>query len=92
MNPSKFKDCSNMDPVKNNPGIYCLRIKNINLLPNKYTKKLLERNHNIIYIGIAERSLKKRFLNQELRAKGHGTFFRSLGTILGYKPPQRLSI
>ena len=49
-------------------------------------KNLKDRNHNIIYIGIASQSLSKRFLNQELRAKGHGTFFRSIGAILGYKP------
>ena len=41
--------------------------------------------HNIIYIGIASQSLRKR-LNQELRAKGHGTFFRSIGAVLGYSP------
>jgi hypothetical protein len=44
--------------------------------------------HNIIYIGIATESLKKRFLNQELRANGHGTFFRSIGAVLGHRPPK----
>lgn len=27
-----------------------------------------------------------RFLSQELRARGHGTFFRSIGAVLGYRP------
>lgn len=44
--------------------------------------------HDILYIGIASENLYNRFLNQELRAKGHGTFFRSMGAVLGYKPPK----
>lgn len=47
---------------------------------------LKKREHNILYIGIASKSLNKRFLNQELRAKGHGTFFRSIGSVLGFRP------
>ncbi len=27
-------------------------------------------------------------LGNELRARGHGTFFRSLGAVLGYLPPK----
>jgi hypothetical protein len=30
--------------------------------------------------------LNERFLKQELRARGPGTFFRSLGAVLGYRP------
>jgi hypothetical protein len=45
-----------------------------------------ERQHNVFYIGIATDSLLTRFLNQELRAKGHGTFFRSIGALLGFRP------
>ncbi|WP_338157334.1 GIY-YIG nuclease family protein [Porphyromonas gingivalis] len=43
-----------------------------------------ERNHNILYFGIAI-NLKQRLM-QELFAKGHGTFFRSLGALLGHRP------
>ena len=85
MNLKDFKNCSSIDNlVPNSPGIYCLKIKDINSLPKEFAKILSERNHNIIYIGIASKSLKKRFLDQELRAKGHGTFFRSIGAILGF--------
>lgn len=77
------------DLVKNSPGLYCIRITDIYKLPNPYNEVLNSRGHNILYIGKATKSLKKR-LNQELRAKGHGTFFRSLGAILGYRPERSL--
>lgn len=88
MDESKFsiaKDIDEVVPIK--PGLYCIRIKNINVLPEPFRTELENREHNIIYIGIASQSLNKRMLNQELRANGHGTFFRSLGAILGFRPP-----
>jgi hypothetical protein len=88
MSESNFKSAKIIDStVPSNPGMYCIRIKNIDTLPVLFNTELKKRGHNIIYIGIATKSLNKRMLNQELRAKGHGTFFRSLGAILGYKPP-----
>ena len=87
MNEKNFKSASTIDNlVPDSPGIYCIRIKDINALPIPFDGHIKERNHNIIYIGIASQSLKKRFLNQELRANGHGTFFRSLGAALGFVP------
>ncbi len=68
------------------PGIYCIRVNNVASLPQPYSTLLTDRGHNILYIGIATKSLKVRFLEQELRAKGHGTLFRSIGAMLGYKP------
>lgn len=65
-------------------GIYCIQIKDKNRLPERFNEILSERNHNILYFGIAK-NLKER-LEQELFAKGHGTFFRSLGALLGYRP------
>ncbi len=85
---SKFRLANDIDPlVPAKPGLYCIRIKNINALPEPFYTELENREHNIIYIGIASQSLNKRMLNQELRANGHGTFFRSLGAILGFRPP-----
>jgi len=87
MSESNFKLAKSLDfIVPPNPGMYCIRIKNINALPKPFSSELKKRGHNIIYIGIATKSLYKRMLNQELRASGHGTFFRSIGAILGYKP------
>lgn len=88
MNEKNFKSASNIDNlVPHNPGIYCIHIGDINKFPKPLNKYLDERQHNIIYIGIATENLKRRFLNQELRANGHGTFFRSIGAVLGYRPP-----
>ncbi|SDS58164.1 hypothetical protein SAMN05192545_1655 [Maribacter dokdonensis] len=87
MNQKNFKSVKESEiNIPDKPGLYCIGIKNIKALSSNLTKTLHERNHNIIYIGLASKSLKKRFLGQELRAKGHGTFFRSLGAVLGYRP------
>ncbi|MEI7474820.1 MAG: hypothetical protein WCK67_08570 [bacterium] len=87
MNPQEFKNIPSIENlVPNKPGIYCIRIKNINKLSPVFKKYAEERAHNIIYIGIAAQNLYKRLLNQELGAKGHGTFFRSIGAVLGFLP------
>ena len=87
MNDNNFKKASEIDNlVSNNSGLYCIRISDINNLPNPFNDLLKDRGHNIIYIGLASKSLKVRFLNQELRAKGNGTFFRSIGAVLGFRP------
>ena len=87
MNEKKFKPAKSIDDIiSSKPGLYCIRIKNATVLPNPFNGILKERGHNIVYIGIASQSLRNRFLNQELRANGHGTFFRSIGAVLGYRP------
>lgn len=86
MNEKNFKSAGAIDgDLPDHPGLYCLRIANLNNLPTKFLDVLKSRKHNIIYIGLASQSLCKR-LNQELRAKGHGTFFRSMGAVLGFLP------
>lgn len=87
MSEEKYIRASDIDNiVPNTSGLYCIRISDINKIPNPFNHFLADRQHNIIYMGIAKKSLKRRFLNQELRANGHGTFFRSIGAILGYRP------
>jgi hypothetical protein len=89
MNDKSFKRADSIDNlVPHNPGLYCIRISDINKLPIPFNTFLEGRQHNIIYIGIATQNLNRRFLNQELRANGHGTFFRSIGAVLGYRPPK----
>jgi hypothetical protein len=89
MNEEEFVLAGEIDnKIPDNPGLYCIRIKDISKLPAEFAKEMKRRNHNVLYVGIATTSLKKRFLGQELRARGHGTFFRSLGAILGYTPPK----
>lgn len=88
MDSSKFRSVKQLKvlDIPNVSGIYVIKIKDINKLPQVFSKVLYERKHNILYIGISEDSLKKRFWGNELHAKGHGTFFRSLGAVLGYLP------
>ncbi|WP_149304907.1 GIY-YIG nuclease family protein [Pareuzebyella sediminis] len=87
MDPKNFEAVPKVEnKIPNTPGLYCIRIINPEKLQPNFVKVLQQRSHNIIYIGLASQSLKKRLLGQELRAKGHGTFFRSLGAILGYAP------
>jgi hypothetical protein len=89
MNEKKFKSVGSIDNlVPHNSGLYCIRITDINKLPKPFNTFLADRQHDIIYIGIATSSLNRRFLNQELRANGHGTFFRSIGAMLGLRPPK----
>lgn len=89
MNVENFKSAGSIDNlVPHKSGLYCIRISNINKLPKPFDSFLFDRQHDIIYIGIATGSLNRRFLNQELRANGHGTFFRSIGALLGHLPPK----
>ena len=87
MNEKNFRSAAIVDSIiPDKPGLYCVRINDKSKLPPPFDKLLADRGHNIIYIGIASTSLKRRFLGQELRAMGHGTFFRSMGAILGFRP------
>lgn len=85
-----FTKCEDIDSlVPDKKGLYCIRLMDNAELPKQYQSELDKRKNTLIYIGKAEnKSLKHRFLNQELRAKGHGTFFRSVGAMLGFTPPE----
>lgn len=87
MNEKNFKPVNNIQSlIPNEPGLYCIRITDPSVLPEPFATHLKNRNHNILYIGIATTSLRQR-LDQELWAKGHGIFFRGMGAVLGYRPP-----
>lgn len=68
------------------PGIYVIRISDVNALDLPFRDELLSRGHNLLYIGIASKSLRERLWRQELNHEKPATFFRSLGAILGYRP------
>ncbi|HMM12915.1 MAG TPA: hypothetical protein PKE03_12540 [Bacteroidales bacterium] len=88
MNENNVKPANSIQHlIPNQPGLYCIRINQVNKLPEPFATHLKNRNHNILYIGIATTSLRQR-LGQELWAEGHGTFFRGLGAVLGYRPPK----
>lgn len=83
ISPRNLENIQSLDTT----GFYCIKLKNNSQLPYRYQQHLSKKQHNIIYIGKAENAtLRKRFLGQELRAKGHGTFFRSIGAVLEYVP------
>jgi hypothetical protein len=84
--PASFRSCDSYEAmVPNRAGLYCIKIKDRTALPSPYAEELGRRGTDVIYIGIATVSLATR-LAQELRARGHGTFFRSLGAVLGFQP------
>jgi len=88
MNEKNFKPAGTIQNlIPDQPGLYGIRIDNANNLPEPFATHLKNRNHNILYIGIATTSLRQR-ISQELWAEGHGTFFRGLGAVLGYRPPK----
>lgn len=67
-------------------GLYCLRLLPNSKLPERYQKRLNERNTTIIYIGKAEGQTLGERLSQELEHIRPGTFFRSIGAVLKYLP------
>ena len=82
-----FKPAGSIDHVvPQQPGIYAIRVDDRASLPGDFSQLSTQSGHQLLYIGIASQSLHKRFLGQELRARGHGTFFRSIGAVLGYRP------
>jgi len=88
MNDIYFKPAGvidNLIPLKRS-GLYCIKINDHNSLPKPFNDILIDRNHEVLYIGIAKKCLNTRLLKQELRIMGHGTFIRSLGAVLGFRP------
>lgn len=83
----KVKDLKEND-IPMGQGLYAIRIENVELLPKEFAEILIERKHNILYIGISERNLRQRLWNEELHLEHPATFFRSLGAILGFRPPK----
>ncbi|HUH26693.1 GIY-YIG nuclease family protein [Gelidibacter sp.] len=89
INQKNFKSLSETEKnIPDAPGLYCVRIKDPKALDAVFFNVLTERNHTILYIGVASKSLQKNFFEEELRAKGHGTFFRTMGAVLGYVPEE----
>jgi hypothetical protein len=73
----------------NVPGLYAIRIEDVDVLPKAISNELKKREHDILYIGIASKSIRERLWEQELNFKNNATFFRSIGAILGYRPSER---
>lgn len=89
LDPSQFRSARGIDAdVPDQFGLYAVRARSIDALPEPYRTIARDRGSDLIYLGEATgQTLRKRFLGNELRGRGHGTFFRSLGAVLGYRPP-----
>ena len=70
------------------PGYYTIFIDDGGVLPSLYGDLLLQRATSLIYIGIATVSLYGRLVEQDLQHRRSSTFFRGIGSILGYRPPR----
>lgn len=82
-----FRGATSIDQgVPLGPGIYAIRLHFDSTLPDPFAEILAARPSRLIYLGKAT-SLESRMLRNELRGRGHGTFFRSIGAVLGYRPP-----
>ncbi|MFD7871505.1 GIY-YIG nuclease family protein [Microbacterium sp. NPDC059771] len=76
------------DDVPDLFGVYAIKIRDVRSLPPRYRDAASDRGTDLLYVGeAAGRTLRHRFLRNELRGRGHGTFFRSIGAVLGYRPP-----
>lgn len=88
LDDESFRPAGSIDlEVPDCPGLYAIKVRDRTALPEPFSSLLDSRDSDLIYVGIASTSLRKRFLGQELRAQGHGTFFRSIGAVLGFRPP-----
>ena len=86
VNDASFRPAESIDAdVPSSPGIYAIRVRIGSTLPEPFESLLGERLSRLIYIGKAT-SLESRMLRNELRGRGHGTFFRSIGAVLEFRP------
>ena len=67
-------------------GFYSIRLKKSAVLPRRYQMIFKGRGNRIIYMGKAQRQALGKRLDQELKHTSPGTFFRSIGAVLGYEP------
>lgn len=72
--------------VPDSPGLYAIRIIDVHDLPSPFCEELINRQHDLLYIGIASKSLRERLWKEELNHTSPATFFRSIGAILGFRP------
>ena len=85
---SNFDDFINLEP---GVGVYAISV-DISKIENKKILKCIEENStqkNVIYIGkVSSRHILER-CDQDINGKGNATFFRKIGSVLGYKSKSR---
>jgi hypothetical protein len=73
--------------VPPSPGFYAIFVDNACALPAPFAQILRNQQTELLYIGIATQSLAVRLVEQDLRHRKPSSFFRSLGAVLGFRPP-----
>ena len=74
--------------VPDSPGYYAIFVNCSGRLPLPFPEILRRQlQRELIYIGIAKESLRYRLVHQDLHHRGSSSFFRSLGAVLGFRPP-----
>jgi len=73
--------------VPDSPGYYAIFVDEADALRPSFAKILHDRQTELIYIGIATKSLLTRLVDQDVHHRRSSTFFRSLGAALDHKPP-----
>jgi len=74
--------------VPTRPGYYAIFIDDGRVLPSPFGDLLLKKATGLIYVGSATVSLHGRLVEQDLQHRQASTFFRGIGSILGYRPPR----
>jgi hypothetical protein len=71
------------------PGKYAFFVEELELLPDAFASDELTRPFpRLIYIGKADASLSTRVWYEECQHRRPGTFFRSVGAMLGFRSPK----
>lgn len=88
LNSRAFRSARTVDShIPTEYGVYAIRLRAGAELPEPFGAIQRQRDTHLLYLGEAVRqTLRTRLLGNELRAKGNGTFFRSLGAVLGFRP------
>jgi hypothetical protein len=74
--------------LPDSPGLYAFYLDENVRLPDLFAEELrLLPDNRLLYVGQASRSLYERVWNQECRHRSPGTFFRSIGVMLGFISP-----
>jgi hypothetical protein len=75
--------------IPRDPGKYAFFVNDIDVLPQAFRSEAATRaDQRLLYIGKADVSLFTRAYEQECLHRRPGTFFRSVGAMLGYRSPK----
>jgi hypothetical protein len=69
------------------PGLYAIFVNSADALRQPSPGLCAIPQNKLLYIGIATKSLVARLVEQDLHHLKASSFFRSLGAVLGFKPP-----